>query len=74
MVRLPKTKKARKSIKLTPGKQRQIESALGLLNTHYGETLAVWSQLTTRQRQAVFDHSPLLARLAALTEPLRENW
>jgi len=54
------------TIKLTPGKQKQIRSALDLLCQHYGEILLIWGQLTPRQREEVLAHSPLLAELISL--------
>ena len=63
--------KPRKSIKLTPGKEKQLRAALADLKAHYGDTLASWGSLTDAQRADVLAHSPLLAELKALTEPLR---
>ena len=63
--------KPRKSIKLTPGKEQQFRAALADLKAHYGDTLASWGSLTAEQRADVLAHSPLLAELVALTEPLR---
>ena len=70
---MPNPRTPRKSIKLTPGKAKQVEEALTLLAAHYGEVIALWPQLTAEQRQGVLAHSPLLAKLAALTAPLREE-
>ena len=67
------SKKKRHSIKLTPGKLKQIKSAMVLLDTHYGAALAAWPKLTAAQREEVLQHSPLLARLAELTRPMRET-
>ena len=63
--------KPRKSIKLTPGKEKQLRAALADLKAHYGDTLAAWGGLTDEQQADVLAHSPLLAELKALTEPLR---
>ena len=69
----PTPAKEQKSIKMTPGKQRQVEAALVLLIEHYSEAIAAWSRLTAAQREAVLQHSPLLAKLADVTAPLRED-
>jgi len=66
------SKKRKKSIKLTPGKRKQVEEALTLLAEHYGSLLASWNELQREQRDEVLVHSPLLTGLVALTEPLRE--
>lgn len=58
------------TMKLTPGKQKQIDSAIVLLQEHYGAVLAVWGQLTAEQREAALAHSPLLAKLMALILPV----
>ena len=63
--------KPRKSIKLTPGKEKQLRAALANLKARYGDTLAAWGGLTDEQQADVLAHSPLLAELKALTEPLR---
>lgn len=52
--------KPKKTMKLTPGKKRQFESALNDLQAHYGSVASVWGQLTPEQRQAVLDGSPVL--------------
>ena len=41
------------------------------LKAHYGDVLAAWGGLTDEQQADVLAHSPLLAELKALTEPLR---
>jgi len=63
--------KPRKSIKLTPGKERQFRAALADMKAHYGDVLAALGSLTAEQQADVLAHSPLLAELKALTEPLR---
>ena len=63
--------KPRKSIKLTPGKEKQLRAAMADLKARYGDTLAAWGGLTDEQQADVLAHSPLLAELKALTEPLR---
>jgi len=65
------SRKRKESIKLTPGKRKQVEQALMLLAEHYGSLLASWSELQREQRDEVLAHSPLLAELTALTAPLR---
>ena len=67
------SKKKRHSIKLTPGKLKQIKSAIALLDAHYDVAIAAWPELTAAQREEVLQHSPLLARLAELTRPMRET-
>jgi len=67
------SKRRKKSIKLTPGKRKQIRRALTLLTEHYAATLKLWEELQPAQRAEVLAHSPLLADLAALTAPLRES-
>ena len=59
------------TIKLTPGKQKQIQSALELLFTTYGDLIQNWGSLTDEQKQKVLEHSPCLNELKTLTEPLR---
>ena len=70
-VRATMADKPRKSIRLTPGKEQQFRAALAKLKAHYGDTLASWGSLTPAQQQDVLAHSPVLAELVALTEPLR---
>lgn len=57
--------KPRKSIKLTPGKRQQFERNLADLVAHYSDVLASWGLLTDEQKQAVLDHSPVLAAYVA---------
>jgi len=68
----PSSSKKRYSIKLTPGKQKQIVSAIDLLIAHYGETLTAWSELTPEQREQALVHSPQLTRLLGLTSQAGE--
>ena len=63
--------KPRKSIKLTPGKEKQLRAALANMKAHYGDVLAAWGGLTAEQQADVLAHSPVLAELVALVEPLR---
>lgn len=51
------------SIKVTPGKAKQLESAVKLIREHYGAVLAVWRELPDEQRRRLLEHSPMLARL-----------
>jgi hypothetical protein len=60
------SKKRKVSIKLTPGKQKQVVSAIDLLASTYGELLSIWSQLTSEQQDKVLAASPLLAKCIAL--------
>lgn len=69
----PQSKKPIITIKLTPGKMKQIQSALDMLYELYFPLLVAWGQLTPRQRDEVLAHSPLLATLLALTAPAREE-
>lgn len=62
--------KKKVSIKPTPGKQKQLDSAVTLIRDHYGATLAVWRELTDEQRAEVLAHSPLLAKLVELLRPI----
>ncbi len=57
------------SVRLTPGKQKQLDGALTLIREHYGDTLAAWHELTDEQRAEVLAHSPLLAKLVELLRP-----
>ena len=66
-------KRRRAPCKLTPGKARQIEGVLALLEQHYGQVLEAWPSLTGEQRQEVLAHSPLLARLIMLARPWEEG-
>ena len=70
-VRATMADKPRKSIKLTPGKEKQLRAALADLKAHYGDTLAACGGLTDEQQADVLAHSPVLAELVALVEPLR---
>lgn len=63
--------KDRKSIKLTPGKQQQFQSALTDMRLRYSNVLASWSVLTESQKQEVLANSPILSGLKNLTEPFR---
>ena len=65
--------KKRVTIKLTPGKQKQVERAVALLVEHYGAALAVWGELTSEQREAVLAHSPLLDRLWGMLERMHHG-
>lgn len=58
------------SVRLTPGKQKQLDSAVTLIREHYGATLAAWHELTDERRAEVLAHSPLLAKLAELLRPI----
>jgi len=58
------------SVRLTPGKQKQLDGAVALIREHYGATLAAWHELTDEQRAEVLAHSPLLAKLVELLRPV----
>ena len=64
------TKEAKKqvSLKLTPGKLKQLESAMGEIEEHVGKLAGVWSSATSKQQQAVLERSPVLSRFLALAE------
>jgi hypothetical protein len=66
----PKSKPL-KTIKIPPGQLNKLTQDVEDLEAWYGPLLAEWHLLTPGQREATLEHSPLLARLAALTEPLR---
>lgn len=59
------------SLKLTPGKLKQLESAMDAVEEHVGKVAGVWSMATAEQQQAVLDRSPILSRFLALAERLR---
>ncbi len=60
------------SCKLTPGKAKQVQSALDLLAQHYAPVLAAWGSLTPEQRAQALAHSPVLARLVEMVRPVVE--
>ncbi len=60
------------SCKLTPGKAKQLESAVALLAEHYAPVLGAWASLTLEQRAQALAHSPLLARLVEMVRPIVE--
>ena len=53
------------SIKMTPGKAKQVSTAVETIRTQYGPLLDMWQTLSEEQRRAVLAHPPLLARLLA---------
>ena len=53
-------------MKLTPGKVKQIESALDLLEATYDPVLAIWPMFPAEKKAAVLADSPLFARLLKL--------
>lgn len=63
--------KPRKSIKTTPGDVNRLTKDVNELRAFYGDVIASWGQLTEAQRVAVLKHSPILAELKNLTDPLR---
>ena len=60
-----------KSIKVNAGQASKLEKALDDLEAHHGEFIAAWPQYTEQQRRDVLEHSPIFARLTAMTDPLR---
>ena len=63
--------KPRRSIKLTAAQRTQQTQALDRLATWLAPLAGVWPSLRPAQRAAVLAHSPVLARLLALTEVFR---
>jgi len=64
--------KARLTIKVPPGKAKQFEAALALLEAQYIALGQAWPQLTKAQRAAVMEHSSLLVRIVAMARPMVE--
>jgi len=56
------------SLKLTPGKLKQLESAMDAMEEHIGKLAGVWSLATAEQQRAVLECSPILSRFVALAE------
>ena len=56
------------SLKLTPGKLKQLESAMDAIEEHIGKVSGVWGLATERQRRTVLERSPILSRFLALAE------
>jgi len=70
-------KKVKLSLKLTPGKLKQIASAVDTINDYMAEpgiaaVLAQWSQLPEGVRQDVLAVAPTFARLIGLAERMRQ--
>lgn len=63
--------KPRKSIKTTPGDVTRLTKDVNELRTFYGDVLASWHLLTEAQKAETLTHSPILARLKSMTDPLR---
>lgn len=55
--------KTRISLKITSGKQKQIESAIALIKEQYGTILDIWNTLPEEKKRSILDHSPLLNTL-----------
>ena len=55
-----------RSLKLTPGRSKQLLTALDTLAPHVDAAAEVWPQLTPEQRDKLLEHSPVLARLLSL--------
>jgi len=56
------------SLKLTPGKLRQLESAMDDVEEHIGKVAGVWSLATAEQQREVLERSPILSRFLVLAE------
>lgn len=65
------TDKPRLSIRLTPDQSESMANTIKDVREHFGAVLASLGSLTAEQQADVLAHSPLLAELKALTEPLR---
>ena len=65
------TVKPRLSIRLTPDQAESMANTIKDVREHFGDVLAAWGSLMAEQRADVLAHSPLLAELVALVEPLR---
>lgn len=70
-------KKVKLSLKLTPGKLKQIASAVDTINDYMAEpgiaaVLAQWSQSPEGVRQDVLAVAPTFARLIGLAERMRQ--
>lgn len=63
----------KKSLKLTPGKSKQLLSALDALEPHVTSAAEVWGALTPEQRDALLAHSPVLSRFVDLAGRL-DTW
>jgi hypothetical protein len=62
-----------RSIKLTPGKAKQLASALDLIERYTDPVAEVWHSFTDEQREKLLAHSPVLARLVSLAGRF-ETW
>lgn len=59
------------SLKLTPGKLKQLETAMTDLEEHIGKLNGVWSLASPEQQQTVLERSPILSRFLVLAEQVR---
>jgi len=64
---------ARKTMRLTAIRRQKLSSALDILAAHAETAASVWSEASDEQRETILAHSPLLARLIAMTAPFQER-
>ena len=62
------SQKSKVSLKLTPGKLKQLESAMDAVEEHVGKVAGVWQMVSEETKQAVLDRSPILSRFLTLAE------
>jgi len=60
-----------RSLKLTPGKAKQLMTALDDIEAHVGNVADIWAQVPRGQRDRLLAASPALARFLALAERMR---
>ncbi len=60
-----------KSLKLTPGKVKALNSALDTIEAHIIPAADIWATMPEKQRHELLAHSPVLARFIALAEKVR---
>ena len=60
--------KSKVSLKLTPGKLKQLESAMDAVEEHVGKVVGVWREVSEETKRAVLERSPILSRFLALAE------
>lgn len=63
--------KPRLSIRITPTQAESMANTVKDVAEHFGAVLAAWGGLTREQKDEVLAHSPVLAELKVLTDPLR---
>jgi len=62
-----------RSLKLTPGRSKQLLTALDTLAPHVDAAAEVWPLLTDEQRDALLAHSTVLSRFVDLARRL-DTW